>query len=409
MRPGLPVGRFVARLRTQPQRLQGGLEVAAAGVNRHFVGSGSFACTPPCPCCPHRLPADPPRALDTLQVNLGYKCNQSCLHCHVNAGPHRTEMMDARPSTWCSRCCARARIGTLDLTGGAPELNPHFRAWCAQARALGVRVIDRCNLTILSEPGQEDLAAFLADQGVEVVASLPCYSPANVDRQRGDGVFERSIAGLRALNALGYGDPGSGLVLNLVYNPQGPSLPPPQGPLEGRLQARAAAHFGIRFDHLFALTNMPIQRFGSTLVSKGTFGGYMKLLRDAYRAENLDTVMCRSLVSVDWQGELYDCDFNQMLGLRAAAAGAPRPHLRDLLTHDPAGAPIRVADHCYGCTAGQGSSCGGALEATHRRPAGPHPRRSRVMARPSRKRCGSRWPRCARRAGLWRHSTSASC
>jgi radical SAM/Cys-rich protein len=302
------------------------------------------------------------RSLDTLQVNLGYKCNQSCLHCHVAASPQRTEMMDGDTIALVLEVLRERKVSTLDLTGGAPELNEHFRELVRQARALGVRVIDRCNLTILSEPGQEGLAAFLAEQGVEVTASLPCYSPANVDRQRGDGVFDRSIAGLRQLNALGYGDPGRGLVLNLVYNPQGPSLPPPQGPLEADYKRELLLHFGIRFDHLFALTNMPIQRFGSTLVSKGTFGSYMKLLRDSYRADNLETVMCRRLLSVDWQGFLYDCDFNQMLGLRASLAGQPRPHLRDLLRHDPAGADIRIADHCYGCTAGQGSSCGGALE-----------------------------------------------
>ncbi len=301
------------------------------------------------------------RRLDTLQVNLGYKCNQSCLHCHVAASPQRTEMMDAEHAALVLQVLRARGVGTLDLTGGAPELSPHFRGLVSGARALGVRVIDRCNLTILSEPGQEDLARFLADNGVEVTASLPCYSPANVDRQRGDGVFERSIAGLRQLNALGYGDPATGLVLNLVYNPQGPSLPPPQGPLEADYKRELLQHFGIRFDHLFALTNMPIQRFGSTLVSKGGFAGYMQLLRGAYRPENLDTVMCRSLVSVDWQGQLYDCDFNQMLGLRARLNGARQPHLRDLLAHDPEGEAITVADHCYGCTAGQGSSCGGAL------------------------------------------------
>jgi radical SAM/Cys-rich protein len=302
------------------------------------------------------------RSLDTLQVNLGYKCNQSCLHCHVAASPQRTEMMDGDTIALVLEVLCARQVSTLDLTGGAPELNEHFRDLVRRARALGVRIIDRCNLTILSEPGQEDLAAFLAEQRVEVTASLPCYSPANVDRQRGDGVFERSIAGLRQLNALGYGHPGRGLVLNLVYNPQGPSLPPPQGPLEADYKRELLLHFGIRFDHLFALTNMPIQRFGSTLVSKGTFGSYMKLLRDSYRADNLDTVMCRSLLSVDWQGFLHDCDFNQMLGLSANLAGQPRPHLRDLLRHDPAGTDIRTADHCYGCTAGQGSSCGGALE-----------------------------------------------
>ncbi len=302
------------------------------------------------------------RTLETLQVNLGYKCNQSCLHCHVNASPQRTEMMDGDTVDLVLQVLRARRVATLDLTGGAPELNPHFRDLVRGARALGVRVIDRCNLTILSEPGQADLAAFLAGQGVEVTASLPCYSPANVDRQRGDGVFDRSIEGLRQLNALGYGDGRSGRVLNLVYNPQGPSLPPPQAALEADYKRELMQHFGVRFDHLFALTNMPIQRFGSTLVSKGSFGTYMALLRSSYRADNLDTVMCRSLVSVDWQGHLYDCDFNQMLGLRAGLARIERPHLRDLLRHDAAGTAIRVADHCYGCTAGQGSSCGGALE-----------------------------------------------
>ncbi|MFN9043816.1 MAG: arsenosugar biosynthesis radical SAM (seleno)protein ArsS [Betaproteobacteria bacterium] len=302
------------------------------------------------------------RTLDTLQVNLGYKCNQSCLHCHVAASPQRTEMMDGDTIAQVIEVLRVRKVGALDLTGGAPELNEHFRHLVRRARALGVRVIDRCNLTILSEPGQEDLAAFLAEQGVEVTASLPCYSPANVDRQRGDGVFERSIAGLRQLNGLGYGDPDRGLVLNLVYNPQGAVLPPPQGPLEADYKRELLLHFGIRFDHLFALTNMPIQRFGSTLVSKGTFGTYMQLLRGSYRPENLETVMCRSLLSVDWQGFLYDCDFNQMLGLRASVGRSARPHLRELLQHDAAGTDIRIADHCYGCTAGQGSSCGGALE-----------------------------------------------
>jgi radical SAM/Cys-rich protein len=303
------------------------------------------------------------RALETLQVNLGYRCNQSCLHCHVAAGPNRTEAMDGDTVALVLDVLRARRVATLDLTGGAPELNPHFRGLVRAARALGVRVIDRCNLTILSEPGQEDLAGFLAAEAVEVTASLPCYSPANVDRQRGDGVFARSIAGLQRLNALGYGDPETGLVLNLVYNPQGPSLPPPQGPLEADYKRELQSHFGIRFNRLFALANMPIQRFGSTLLSKGTFHGYLKLLRAAHRDDNLDTVMCRSLLSVDWQGDLHDCDFNQMLGLHARLNGSRRPHLRDLLRHDPLGEPIRVAGHCWGCTAGQGSSCGGALDA----------------------------------------------
>lgn len=309
------------------------------------------------------FPAIRRRTLDTLQVNLGYKCNQSCLHCHVNAGPNRTEMMDEATTQLVLKVLEARQLTTLDLTGGAPELNIHFKALVRGARRLGVRVIDRCNLTILSEPGLEDLAAFLAEQGVEVMASMPCYSPANVDRQRGDGVFDLSIAGLRALNALGYGKDDSGLVLNLAYNPQGPELPPPQGPLETDYKRELFQHFGIRFNQLFALTNMPVQRFGSTLLSKGTFNDYMKLLKSAYRAENLENVMCRTLISVDWQGYLYDCDFNQMLGLPANLGGEKmRSHLRDLLEHDSTGQPIRVANHCFGCTAGQGSSCGGALE-----------------------------------------------
>lgn len=304
-------------------------------------------------------------ALETLQVNLGYKCNQSCLHCHVNAGPNRTEMMDEDTVRLVLNVLEDRQIRTLDLTGGAPELNENFRALVQKARRMGVRVIDRCNLTILSEPGQEGLAEFLAVQGVEVTASLPCYTPSNVDRQRGDGVFERSIAGLQMLNALGYGRQGFGLTLNLVYNPQGPVLPPAQGPLEADYKRELWQHFGIEFNQLFAITNMPVQRFGSTLVSKGSFEGYMQLLKESYRPENLPTVMCRSLLSVDWQGYLYDCDFNQMLGMPAALGSAARPHLRDLLTADALGTAIRVANHCYGCTAGQGSSCGGALEAEH--------------------------------------------
>ncbi len=302
--------------------------------------------------------------LDTLQVNLGYRCNQSCLHCHVNAGPNRTETMDGDTIDLVLQVLRQRRIETLDLTGGAPELNADFRRLVQAARALGVRVIDRCNLTILSEPGHEDLARFLAGQGVEVVASMPCYSVANVDRQRGEGVFDRSIAGLQQLNALGYGAEGSALVLNLVYNPQGPSLPPPQAALEADYKRELMQHFGVRFNHLFALTNMPIQRFGSTLISKGSFQTYLQLLKGAYRAENLGTVMCNALLSVDWQGDLYDCDFNQMLGLHARLAGRARPHLKDLLSSSGVGEAIRVADHCYGCTAGQGSSCGGALETT---------------------------------------------
>ena len=301
------------------------------------------------------------RRVDTLQVNLGYKCNQSCLHCHVNAGPTRTEMMDRATIDQVLAYLAAHQVDTLDLTGGAPELNAEFRYLVVAARALGVKVIDRCNLTILSEPGQDDLAQFLAANQVEVVASLPCYTEELVDRQRGKGVYERSIAGILALNALGYAEPGTGLVLNLVYNPQGPNLPPAQEALEADYKRILGETFGIRFNQLYTLANMPIQRFGSMLISKGMFNEYMELLRSAHREQNLEDVMCRSLVSVDYQGYLYDCDFNQMLGLPLKVAGRPRSHLRDALTVDLDGNAIVVREHCYGCTAGQGSSCGGAL------------------------------------------------
>lgn len=299
--------------------------------------------------------------LETLQVNLGYRCNQSCLHCHVNAGPTRTESMQRDTIDDVLAFLREGRVATLDLTGGAPELNPHFRDLVRAARALGVRVIDRCNLTILEVEGYEDLGEFLAGHQVEITASLPCYLEKNVDSQRGKGVFEASLRVLKRLNALGYGLPGSALTLNLVYNPQGPSLPPPQQALEHDYRHRLRDAYGIEFTRLYTLANMPIQRFGSTLVSKGQFGSYMQLLRDAYREDNLETVMCRSLISVDWQGQVYDCDFNQMLGLPLRIDHRPRTHLRDLIGRDLEGGPILVADHCYGCTAGQGSSCGGAL------------------------------------------------
>ena len=305
------------------------------------------------------------RSIDALQVNLGYRCNQSCLHCHVNAGPNRTEQMSGEMIDLVLDVMRARGISTLDVTGGAPEMNPHFRRLVSGARQLGVTVIDRCNLTILEEPGHEDLAAFLAAQNVRIVASLPCYSRSNVDRQRGDGVFDKSIRSLQRLNALGYGAEDSCLTLDLVYNPQGPSLPPPQAALEQDYKRLLAENFGVRFNQLLTITNQPIARFGSTLISKGQFRDYMALLRRSHRAENLPGVMCHSLVSVDWQGELHDCDFNQMLGmpLRADGRRGTTLHLRDLLVRDLTGNPIAVADHCYACTAGQGSSCGGALAA----------------------------------------------
>lgn len=306
--------------------------------------------------------------LTTLQVNLGYVCNQSCVHCHVNAGPNRTEMMDGETLNLISQVLEARKIEILDITGGAPELHPDFRRLVIEARSLGVRVIDRCNLTILFEPGQENLPKFLATQHVEIIASLPCYSMENVDKQRGKGVFEKSIAALKQLNALGYGRANSGLTLNLVYNPQGPSLPPNQIRLQADYKRELFDQFGIVFNDLLALANMPIQRFGSMLISKGQFETYMRLLRENFVDANLARVMCRNLISVDWQGYLYDCDFNQQLTLSLLASSgfvgenADRPHLRDLLHTDPVGRSIRIADHCYGCTAGQGSSCGGALQ-----------------------------------------------
>lgn len=302
------------------------------------------------------------RGLETLQVNVGYRCNQTCVHCHVNAGPTRTEQMSRPTVLDVLEFMRRSGVKTLDVTGGAPELNPHFRYLVSEARNARVHVIDRCNLTILEQPGQEDLAQFLSGHQVEVVASLPCYLERNVDAQRGRGVFEASIRALRLLNRFGYGEPASRLTLNLVYNPQGPVLPPAQEKLEQDYRTHLADEFGIRFNRLYVLTNMPIQRFGSTLISKGLFEQYMHLLKSAYEPANLEHVMCRTLLSVDWQGFAYDCDFNQMLGLALHWTHRPRTHIRQLLGADLNGHPIAVRDHCYGCTAGQGSSCGGALD-----------------------------------------------
>lgn len=305
------------------------------------------------------FPALRRQAVETLQVNLGYLCNLSCLHCHVNAGPHRTEMMDRKTIEAIVPVMLARKIKILDLTGGAPEMHSDFRYLVETARAAGIHVIDRCNLTILFEPNQDDLAEFLAHNQVEVVASMPCYSLENVDAQRGKGVFDKSIAGLQKLNALGYGQENSALTLNLVYNPQGPTLPPNQEKLQADYKRELLKHFSIMFHELFAVTNMPIKRFGSTLISKGTFHNYMALLQDNFSSKNLSGVMCLSLISVDWKGFLYDCDFNQQLGL--TLAGEARPHLMDLMQEDVIGKPVKVANHCFGCTAGQGSSCGGSL------------------------------------------------
>ncbi len=299
--------------------------------------------------------------LDTLQVNLGYKCNQSCQHCHVNAGPNRTEIMDLTTINQLLDFIDAQHISRLDLTGGAPELNPHFSYLVSEAKQRGLHIIDRCNLTVLAEPGQEQLADFLAQHQVEIVASMPCYEKDNVDAQRGKGAYSASINGLKKLNALGYGQQNNRLQLNLMYNPTGAFLPPSQQDLQNDYKRELKQRFGIEFNQLLTLTNMPISRFGSTLVSKGQFDDYMQLLKSAYQTANLENLMCKSLISIDWQGFVYDCDFNQMLNLPLLTRQSGRPHITQLMQTDFNQLDIAIADHCYGCTAGQGSSCGGAL------------------------------------------------
>ena len=311
----------------------------------------------------HRdFPAIKRNTLEILQVNLGYKCNQSCLHCHVNAGPGRTEMMSRVTVEALLRFIDSSTVSTLDLTGGAPELHPLYRTIVKAACERGMEVIDRCNLTVLLEPGQEDTAEFLAENEIKIVASLPCYLKENVDHQRGDGTFEASLKALRGLNSLGYGNPGSGLILDLVFNPQGPVLPPSQQALEQDYKQHLAEQYGITFNHLLTLANMPIHRFGSTLISRGEFDDYMALLKGAHQDSNMAAVMCRSLISVDWQGYVYDCDFNQMLDMPLQIDARQKLHISDLTGIDLKNHAIQVAGHCYACTAGQGSGCGGALE-----------------------------------------------
>ncbi len=304
--------------------------------------------------------------VDILQVNLGYLCNLSCTHCHVNAGPKRTELATKETVQDIVRYIDLHGIRTLDVTGGAPEMNPHFKYLVEAAKSLGVEVIDRCNLTILLEPGYEDMAEFLADNAVTIVASLPCYQEKNVSEQRGKGVFDASIEALQRLNQLGYGSE-KGPKLNLVYNPNGAFLPPGQKELEASYKQNLQEDFNITFNELLTITNMPIARFGSMLLSKGMFEEYMQLLRESYSEKNLAGVMCRNLISVDWQGFIYDCDFNQMLDWplkyrdELIVSDKKRIHLKEIMSQSLAGNPIVIGEHCYACTAGQGSSCGGAL------------------------------------------------
>ena len=296
--------------------------------------------------------------LDTLQVNVGYRCNQSCLHCHVNAGPTRREEMQADTAELIVRYLDASDVSTLDVTGGAPELNAQFRYLVREGRKRGLRVIDRCNLTILEEPGQEDLAEFLAENRADVVASMPCYLEDNVNRQRGRGAYDASVEGLRRLNQAGYGtDPQ--LRLNLVYNPVGPNLPPPQASLEVDYKRELESRFGVVFNHLWTITNMPIKRWRHELERTGELERYMSLLTGAYNESTIEGLMCRHQINVDPQGRLFDCDFNQALEL--PTPGSSGRHLWDYTADELADRVIGTGDHCFGCTAGSGSSCGGAL------------------------------------------------
>ncbi len=310
---------------------------------------------------PSDFPAIYRQELRVLQLNLGYLCNLSCVHCHVNAGPKRTELMSAETQEHIFSFLHQTGITTLDLTGGAPEMHPDFKAIVTRCRKLNIHVIDRCNLTILEDVRYVGLAEFLAEQQVEIIASLPCYLQENVDKQRGKGVFNASIAALQRLNALGYGQTPHELPLNLVYNPQGAVLPPAQHQLETQYHQYLAEHYGISFTKLLVMTNMPIQRFGSTLVSKGGFATYIDLLKTAFCQDNLTKLMCLDALSIDWQGYVYDCDFNQMLAMPLGADAVKPLHITELTPSLLAGKAIATAEHCYGCTAGQGSSCGGAL------------------------------------------------
>ncbi|MEC8191339.1 MAG: arsenosugar biosynthesis radical SAM (seleno)protein ArsS [Myxococcota bacterium] len=301
------------------------------------------------------------RSPATVQINLGKRCNQTCRHCHVGAGPTRTEAMDNQTMDRLLTVLEHSDcVDTVDITGGAPELHPRFRHLVRAVHRLGHRIIDRCNLTVLMLPDHRDTAEFLANHDVEVVASLPCYGPDNVDRQRGSGTFQQSIAALQRLNALGYGAPGGSRVLNLVYNPLGPFLPPNQDDLEADYKARLETDYGIRFNQLFTITNMPIARFKADLSREGQLEAYLGLLQTSFNPAAVDAVMCRDLISIGFDGSLYACDFNQMLDLRDQ--GTPKT-LWEIETFGAIEAKsIATGAHCLGCTAGAGSSCGGALQ-----------------------------------------------
>jgi radical SAM/Cys-rich protein len=301
------------------------------------------------------------RAVDVLQVNLGRYCNLACIHCHVESGPTRKEMMSRENVDAALRFLARTEIPTLDITGGAPELHQDFAYLVASARKLGRHVMDRCNLTVIFEPGMEYLPEFFKRNEVELVCSLPCYSEENVDRQRGKGTFDASIRALQRLNEIGYGQPDSDFALNLVYNPVGPHLPPPQEKLEQDYKRILGEKFGIVFNRLFCLSNMPITRYATHLKLRGEYDHYRDLLAASFNPATLPQVMCRNLISVGWDGSVYDCDFNQMLDVALANGAGERLSIATLALEDVADRSILVGDHCYACTAGAGSSCGGAL------------------------------------------------
>jgi len=344
---------------TQLTLLRQSHELADPAVQAGRLKSASFVPAFAETLAAHRLPVLAADKVEILQINVGKLCNQTCSHCHVDAGPDRREIMTRETFEDCLQAIAGSDIETADITGGAPEMNPHFRWFVAEVRQLGRRVIDRCNLTILLASGYEDLAEFLAGQGVEIVASLPCYLEENTDKQRGDGVFRKSIEALRKLNALGYGTPGGDLELSLVYNPVGFSLPPDQRQLEEAYREQLRSRFGIEFTRLYTVTNMPISRFLEDLIRQKKFEDYLHKLVQAFNPATVSGVMCRNMLSVDYRGNLYDCDFNQMLDL-PLAAGQPR-HIREFAADVLAGRPIVTARHCFGCTAGAGSSCQGAV------------------------------------------------
>jgi radical SAM/Cys-rich protein len=300
------------------------------------------------------------RELTTLQINVGRVCNQTCGHCHVDAGPDRREAMNAETVQQIIDFLKRSRVQTLDITGGAPEMNAHFRTLVQAARSLNKEVIDRCNLTILLANGFTDLPQFLADQQVQIIASLPCYLESNCDAQRGDGVFQKSIQAIKILNDMGYAQENSLLQLNLVYNPVGTGLPPDQAKLESDYREQLLTRYGIRFNRLFTITNMPVSRYLEDLIRRQKYAEYMHKLLTHFNANTLDGLMCRSLVSVDWNGYLYDCDFNQMLDLPIPSS-AQRLHISNVQEQDLIGLPIATDNHCFGCTAGCGSSCTGSL------------------------------------------------